>query len=114
MQAMAENSRYLGEFEQLLLLAILQCGDDAYTVPIRDVLLEKSGRHVARGALFTSLDRLEAKGIVKSRMSAPIEARGGRARRYYSVTPAGLDALRAARAAMATMAQGLESLLERR
>ena len=67
-----------------------------------------------RPAVYAALDRLEAKGIVTSRMSAPMAARGGRARRYYAVTAAGLDALRAARAAMATMAKGLESLLERR
>ncbi|MEZ5316268.1 MAG: helix-turn-helix transcriptional regulator [Vicinamibacterales bacterium] len=110
---MAEKPFYLGEFEQLVLLAILQCGDEAYTVPIRELLSERAGRQVARGALFTSLDRLEAKGHVTSRMGDPIAARGGRPRRYFTVTPIGLEALRAARAAVATLSEGLESLLER-
>jgi DNA-binding PadR family transcriptional regulator len=105
---------YLGEFEQLVLLAILQCGEAAYTVPIRDVLTARSGRTVARGALYTSLDRLEAKGLVASAMGEPLAERGGRARRYFKVTRAGLDALRASRAAVAGLSRGLESLLERR
>ncbi len=103
---------YLGELEQLLLLAVLQCGQEAYTVPIRQVLLGKSGRTIARGALHTSLDRLEAKGFVTSRMGDPLAIRGGRARRYFAVTPTGLAALRAARAAVSTLSRGLESLLE--
>jgi DNA-binding PadR family transcriptional regulator len=103
----------LGEFEQLLLLAILRCGDKAYTVPIRQVLGERVGRHVARGALFTTLDRLEAKGLVSSTMGEPLAVRGGRARRYFTVSPTGVDALRAARSAVAALSQGLESILER-
>jgi DNA-binding PadR family transcriptional regulator len=110
MQAM---STYLGELEQLLLLAILQCGEDAYTVPIRGILEERAGRSMARGALFTSLDRLEAKGFVTSTLSEPMAVRGGRPRRYYQVTPAGIEALRTARAAVATLSRGIESLLER-
>ena len=105
---------YLGEFEQLLLLAILQCGDDAYTVPIRTVLADRSQRRVSRGALFTSLDRLETKGLVASRLGEAIAVRGGRARRYYHVTPTGLRALRAARAAVADLSRGIESLLEQK
>ena len=105
---------YAGEFEQLVLLAILQCGDEAYTVPIRDLLIARSGRRVARGALFTSLDRLEAKGLVASRMGEPLATRGGRARRYFTVTRAGLEALRASRAALAGLSRGLESILERK
>jgi DNA-binding PadR family transcriptional regulator len=113
MQAMADVP-YLGELEHLLLLAILQCGDDAYTVPIRQILAEKSGRAIARGALYTSLDRLEAKGFVRSWLGDPSAVRGGRSRRYFAVTPRGLDAVRAARAAMSTMAAGLEAMLEPR
>ena len=113
MQSMSDIP-YLGEFEQLLLLAILQCGEDAYTVPIRTVLAERSRRRVSRGALYTSLDRLETKGLLTSRMGESLAVRGGRARRYYSVTPAGLGALRTARAAVADLSRGLESLLERK
>ena len=108
------DAPYLGELEHLVLLAILQCGDDAYTVPIRQMLVDKSGRAVARGALYTSLDRLEAKGLVRSWLGDPLSVRGGRARRYFAVTPIGLDAIRAARAAMTTLAAGLETVLEPR
>ena len=104
---------YLGEFEQLILLAILQCGDEAYTVPIRGVLAERSRRPVARGALYTSLDRLEGKGLVTSKLGESLAVRGGRPRRYFTVTSSGLDALRAARAVLANLSSGLESLLER-
>jgi len=110
---MPKPDHYLGEFEHLVLLAILQCGEDAYTVPIRDVLAERSRRRVARGALYTSLDRLQSKGLVTSRLGDPLAIRGGRSRRYFSVTPSGLTALRAARAAVADLSEGLESLLDR-
>lgn len=112
MQAISDTP-YLGELEHLLLLAILQCGDDAYTVPIREVLAERSGRHIGRGALHTSLDRLQSKGLVESRLGEPLAIRGGRSRRYFSVTAAGLDAIRAARAAMANLSQGLDSVIGR-
>ena len=102
----------LGELEQLVLLAILQCGDDAYTVPIGNRLAHGSRRRLARGALYTSLDRLESKGLVRSRLGEPLAVRGGRARRYFAVTPAGLDALRAARHALLTLSEGLESMLD--
>ncbi|MGE5837485.1 MAG: PadR family transcriptional regulator [Acidobacteriota bacterium] len=111
---MAAPSPHIGELEQLVLLAILQCGDEAYTVPIRRVLIDRSRRQLARGALYTSLERLEAKHLVTSRLGQPLAIRGGRARRYFSVTPAGLDALRDARQAIAQLSQGLEALLEKR
>lgn len=112
MQAMAK-SPYLGEFEQLLLLAILRCGEDAYTVPIRRVL-EQAGRSVSRGAVHTSLDRLDAKGLLCSRMGEPLAVRGGRARRYYALTDDGLKALRTARTALKRLSHGLESLIDGR
>jgi len=105
---------YLGEFEQLLLLAILQCGDEAYTVPIRHLLTERTGRRVSRGAVHTSLERLEAKGLLSSRLGEPLAVRGGRPRRYFTPTPAGLDALRASRRALLTLSRGLESVLDGR
>jgi PadR family transcriptional regulator PadR len=102
----------LGELEQVLLLAILQLDDEAYTVPISRLLADRVGRHVSRGAVYTSLDRLEAKGLVTSTMGEPLTERGGRARRYFTVTSRGLRALRSARAALLTLSAGLESLLE--
>jgi DNA-binding PadR family transcriptional regulator len=108
------DTPYLGELEHLLLLAILQCGDEAYTVPIRHVLAERSGRRITRGALYTSLDRLEAKGLVSSQLGEPLAVRGGRSRRYFAVTRTGLAALRTARAAVAGLSRGIESMLDRK
>ena len=68
-------------------------------------------RPVARGALYTGLDRLEAKGCLKSRMGEATEERGGKARRYYSVTAAGMKAIRATHESLSNMARGLESIL---
>ncbi len=84
---------YLGEFEQLILLAILRLGEDAYGVTIRAELAERAGRAVAPGALYTSLERLETKGLITSRMSDPTPQRGGRAKRLVTVTAAGVEAL---------------------
>ena len=102
---------YLGEFEYSILLAILQI-DDAYAVPIRALLEERTGRPVARGALYTALERLEQKGCVRSRMADPTDERGGKPRRYFSLTPAGLKALKATHAAFASLAQGLDAILD--
>ena len=106
-------STYLGEFEYAVLLAILQT-EHAYAVPVRAVLEERTGRPVARGALYTALDRLEAKGCVKSRMGDPTDERGGKPRRYLSVTPQGMRALRTTHSAFANLTRGLEALLEER
>ena len=104
---------YLGEVESAVLLAVLHLGEDAYAVPVRELIEQRTGRPVARGALYTGLDRLEAKGCLKSRMGDPSEERGGKARRYYSVTPAGLKAIRATHDALSSMTRGLESILEK-
>lgn len=103
---------YLGEFEYAVLLAVLHLGEDAYAVPIREIIEQRTGRPVARGALYTGLDRLEAKGCLRSRMGDPTEERGGKARRYYGVTAAGMKALRATHDAFASLTKGLESILE--
>jgi DNA-binding PadR family transcriptional regulator len=109
---MKPTPTYLGEFEYAVLLAVMHV-ESAYAVPIRSVLEERTGRPVARGALYTALERLESKGCLRSRMDDATEARGGRARRYFSVTPAGLRALRATHAALANLTRGLEAILER-
>ena len=105
---------YLGEFEQVVLLAILRRGDGAYAIPVREEIEARTGRQVARGALYTALERLEAKKCVRSSMSDPLPERGGRSRRYYAVTPAGLAALRESRDAWLALWKGVESLLEKR
>jgi PadR family transcriptional regulator PadR len=97
----------LGEFEQLLLLAIVHLGDDAYGVTIRREIAARTGRDVAIGALYTSLDRLERKGFVRSTMSEPTAERGGRSKRCFRIRPAGATALRESRARLARMWDGL-------
>ena len=102
---------YLGEFEQIVLLAVLRLGDEAYAIPVREEIVARTGREVARGALYTALDRLEAKRCLGSRLGEPLAERGGRARRYYRVTPAGLAVLRASRQSLLRLWQGLEGRL---
>ncbi|MGH9384346.1 MAG: PadR family transcriptional regulator [Vicinamibacterales bacterium] len=100
----------LGEFEQLILLAILRLGDDAYGVTIRAEISEHAGRDVAPGALYTTLDRLEAKGLIKSRMGEPTPQRGGRAKRHLTVTASGIRAVRRAQRAYQRLLEGLDVL----
>jgi len=97
----------LGEFEQLILLAILRLGDDAYGVSIRAELADRAGRHVAPGAMYTALERLETKGLIASRMSDPTPQRGGRAKRHVTVTTAGKEALTRAVQAYGRLLDGL-------
>jgi PadR family transcriptional regulator PadR len=103
---------YLGEFEYAVLLATLHLDQDAYAVPIRELIESRTGRPVARGALYTALDRLESKGCLRSRMGDSTDERGGKARRYFTVSAAGLKSLKATHGALASMARGLETILE--
>jgi DNA-binding PadR family transcriptional regulator len=102
----------LRPFEFTVLALVLQLGDDAYAVPIREVMAQRSGRAVTRGALYTTLARLEDKGLVRSRMSDPLPIRGGKARRYYRLTAAGQRALVSARGDVERAWRGLGRLLE--
>jgi PadR family transcriptional regulator, regulatory protein PadR len=79
-------SNYIGEFEELVLLAILSQGDDAYGVPIREALEDATGRSITIGSLYTTLSRLEEKGLVKSWLGEPTAERGGRAKKHYKLT----------------------------
>ena len=103
---------YLGEFEQLLLLAVLRLDADAYGLDIARELEVRAGRSVSRGALYTSLDRLEDKGLLKWKSAIGCDARGGLPRRLYSVTPAGVAALRECRSTLQRMWRGLEHVLK--
>lgn len=103
---------YLGEFEQIVLLAVLRLGEGAYAIPIREEIEQRTRRRVARGALYTALERLEDKRCLRSRMSAPLPERGGRSRRYFTLSPAGLAALRASRESLLNLWQGIEEQLE--
>jgi DNA-binding PadR family transcriptional regulator len=100
----------LGEFEQLILLAILRLGDRAYGVTIRTEISERAGRTVAPGALYTALDRLEDKGLVKARVGEPTPQRGGRAKRFFTVTASGARALARAQYAFQRLLEGLDVL----
>ena len=107
----------LGEFEQLVLLAILHLAaadeDDVYGVPIVDEIERRSGRSVSRVAVYIALRRLEQKGLVKTWMGDPVAERGGKARRCVKVTRTGLAALRESRHAMDQMWRGLDPRLEK-
>lgn len=102
----------LGEFEQLLLLAILRLGDDAYGLRIGEEVRGVGRRRVSAGALYTSLDRLEEKGMVRSRSAEAPPARGGRPRRYFSVTASGARLLRESPAAVRRLSNGLDEVLD--
>ncbi len=97
-----------GEFEQLVLLAVLRLGDDAYAVPVRREIEARAGRAPARGAVYVTLERLEQKGYLESWLGEPAAERGGRPRRYYRVRPSGVRALEDSWVALRRMWQGLE------
>ena len=80
-----KSSNYIGEFEELVLLAILSQGDNAYGVPIREALEEATGRSITIGSLYTTLSRLEEKGLVRSWFGEPTAERGGRAKKHYQI-----------------------------
>ena len=106
-------SQPLGEFEQLVLLAVLRLKDDAYAVPIRQEIEDRTKRSAARGAVYITLDRLEEKGYLKSRLGEGSPERGGRPRRYYTVSPAGVRALEQSWTALRNMWAGLEPKVRR-
>jgi PadR family transcriptional regulator, regulatory protein PadR len=106
---MSRNTN-LGEFEQIVLLAILRLGEDAYGVAIRDEIRQRTGRSTAPGALYTTLDRLEHKGLVSSRLGEPTPERGGRAKRYYAVSGEGAAAVERAQRCYQSLLEGLQIL----
>ena len=103
---------YLGELEQMVLMAILQLKEEAYGLNIVRELGDRGSRRVSPGALYATLDRLEGKGVVTSRFGDPMPGRGGKPRRYLTVTPEGITALQKARAAWQRLSEGLEEVLE--
>lgn len=98
----------LGDFEQIVLLAILRGGENAYGVTIRAEIAACTERDPSPGALYTTLDRLEDKGMVTSRLGDPTPLRGGRAKRFYMVTAAGLQAVASAQRAYQRLMRGLD------
>ena len=88
---------YLGEFELVVMLAVIRLGEGAYGVPVYREIEEQTGRGAAFGTVYATLDRLERKGLVRSDLGDPTPERGGRAKRYYRATAQGLRAVRQAR-----------------
>ncbi len=102
---------FLGEFEQMVLLAILQASDEAFALAVLKELDRRAGRRVDRGALYKTLDRLEAKKLVEWTVEPGTPERGGHRRRLFNVTRAGIAALRASRHALFKLWDGLEPIL---
>ena len=102
----------LGGFEKLIMLAVLRLGDEAYGAAIVAELEKKTGREVSQGAVYVTLRRLTARGLVRSRSGEATPTRGGRPRRYYTLLPDGIQALRDARDEWNALLEGVEPLLE--
>lgn len=103
----------LGEFEQLVLLAIAHLGDDVYGVPIADEIERRTGRTVSPAAVYVTLRRLEQKGLLSSSMSEPTPERGGKPRRCVRLTPSAVQSLRVSRQVLDSMWKGLDPGLRR-
>jgi PadR family transcriptional regulator, regulatory protein PadR len=106
---MAKRS-YPGEFELMILLALIRVGDDAYGVPISKELRSTTGREVALGSVYAALDRLEEKELVSSTLGEPTPERGGRAKRYFRITQKGMREVQTTRTALIKLWRGLPRL----
>jgi PadR family transcriptional regulator PadR len=101
----------LGEFEQIVMLALLRLGSDAYGATVCAEIEKRSGRGVSMSAVHTTLERLEQKDLLKSRLGEPTPQRGGKRKRHYEMAPLGLKALQASYRSLRSMADGIEHLL---
>ena len=97
----------LGHFELLVMLALLRQGDEAYGVPISDMIAQSTGKPVILASVYNTLERLEEKGLVRSTLGEPTAERGGRAKRYFSITTAGLREVRATKKALTALWRGI-------
>lgn len=98
---------HLGEFEQLVLFALLRLQETAYGVSVRQEIEARTGREISAGAVYTALARLEGRGLVSSRVAETTPERGGRRRKYYVVTTAGAEMLQRSFGDISEMARGL-------
>jgi PadR family transcriptional regulator PadR len=105
------TTAFPGELEQMVLLAVLQLGDEAFALAVIRELDRRAGRPVSRGALYKTLERLEEKGFVEWEVEEAIPGRGGHPRRRFRVTSSGIAALKVARDALLQLWEGLESVL---
>jgi PadR family transcriptional regulator PadR len=103
----------LGEFEQIVLLALVRLRQNAYGVTVRREIEHRTGRSLSISAVYTALDRMEQKGLVSSHVGEPTAERGGRRRRYFELLPAGERALASSYRRFKGMIAGLEKELER-
>jgi DNA-binding PadR family transcriptional regulator len=103
----------LGDVEHFVLIALIHLGGESYTVPIMDEIHRRTGRVVAKAAVYIALRRLEEKGLLASRVGGATAERGGRAKRYFQLTSAGRKQLRDARVAFVRMWAGGEDLAQR-
>ena len=103
---------YLGEFELMVMLTVLHLGDEAYGVPLARELALRRGREVSLGSVYASLERLEIKGLVSSKLGEATAERGGRAKRYFRVTERGLRSVRETRDVLRKLWRGLPALAE--
>ena len=94
---MGRDGVQIGELEELALLAVLRLGDEAYGARLREELKEEAGRSVSIGTIYVTLMRAEEKGLLRSWMGEPSSVRGGKAKRYFALLPAGVEALERAR-----------------
>src|SRR5438046_10520033 len=99
---------YLGEFEHIVILALLRLADRAYGVTVRQEIEARTGREVSIGAIYATLERLEAKGYVKSQFGDPTPERGGRAKRFFNVTAKGISAVNRTHSALQSLTAGIE------
>ncbi len=106
------SAKYLGEFEQAILLAVLRLGEGAYGRAIRQELEACTGRRVSHGAAYITLDRMQSKGLLESWLADPGPGRGGRRKRYFQVSAVGVKALRESREALMSLWDGVEKTLE--
>ena len=104
--------RALGEFEHLILLALVRLGDDAYGVTIKDEIEAQTGREIYVGAVYTALARLQKNGHVASQVGEPTAERGGRRKKFYRLRDSGREALANSQAALRGMAEGIEDELD--
>ena len=103
----------LGELEQLVVLALVRLGREAYGVPIVREIEGRTGRQVSRAAVYIVLRRLEKRGLVTSSLADPTPERGGRAKRYFHVEASAVRELKAYRSAMLSMWEGIEPMLSK-
>ncbi len=103
---------YLGAFEQIVLLALVRLRNNAYGVTIRREIAERAGRDVSIGAIYTTLERMERKGLVTSFRGEPTPERGGRGKRYYAIAAPGVAALNRSRDVIDRMWDGLGAPVE--